>query len=113
MMSLHPIIGSVALVVLINHGIPAFAVSVAAKDNMDAPTTSITTVWCPEDYEEFYTYASVVAADATATTYKLDCARLGDTVDPSGGCSNWPSVTFTAGPSTAEIYASHGGEYYA
>jgi len=109
-MSLLPTIGSAALVLLLSQS----ATAVAAKN--DAPTTSIATVWCPEDYGSFpgfyETYASVIAVDATATTYKLDCVTQGDTNTPRGGCSGWPSVTFTAGPSTAEIYAISGGELY-
>lgn len=109
-MSLLPTIVTSALVLLLSHGIAATSVTKA-----DAPTTSIATVWCPEDYGRFpgfyKTYASVISADATATTYKLDCAIEGRFRD-LGGCSEWPSVTFTSGPSTAEIYAIKGGEFH-
>ncbi|KAM7190215.1 hypothetical protein V8F20_009837 [Naviculisporaceae sp. PSN 640] len=84
-----------------------------------------TTIWVPENYygpghRYWQTYASVIAADATATTYQLNCA-LDQSDEPESmrypiesytGCSAWESVTFTMGASTAEIVASNGGEFH-
>ena len=60
-MSLLTTIASAALV-LLSQGIPASADAVAANNN--APTTSIVTGWCPEDYNSngnYETHASVIA----------------------------------------------------
>lgn len=109
-MSLLPSTLPTAPVLLLSQGFPT-----ALATNADAPTTPIATVWCPENYGgfpgDYQTYASVIAADATATTYKLDCA-VGGKSPSLGGCGAWPWVTFTVGPSTAEIVASNGGEYH-
>ncbi|KAM7190216.1 hypothetical protein V8F20_009838 [Naviculisporaceae sp. PSN 640] len=59
------------------------------------------------------TYASMIVVDATATTYRLDCTpekgsddypvRVGEF---DSGCEDMPSLTFTVGPSTAQVTAS-------
>ncbi|KAK3314348.1 hypothetical protein B0H66DRAFT_376657 [Apodospora peruviana] len=90
----------------------ASATGIAASD--DDASTSIATIWCPEDYGMgmYNTYASVIAADATATTYSLQCVIRGSDPDPRDtGCSSWPSVTLTVGPSTVAIYASRTGSW--
>lgn len=102
-------------------------VSAAQEANDDKTSSSYvtTTIWAPEDYDgpgpgKYNTYASVIAADAIATTYQLDCVPGGlgkdesrkVPIDSFTGCSAWPSVTLTVGANTAEIVASNGGEFH-
>src|SRR5690349_6183112 len=81
----------------------------ASASALGQPTSSVVTVWCPEDFVPglngyFQTFASVIAVDSTATTYSVDCG-LGGSAVPDSGCVDWPSVTMTAGPSTLKIRA--------
>ncbi|KAK4182566.1 hypothetical protein QBC35DRAFT_457169 [Podospora australis] len=75
-------------------------------------TSTVVTVWNPEDLGGYgyQTFASVIGADATATTYSLNCGVGVDTDHqwlPNDGCGEWRHVTLTAGPSTARIRASN------
>ena len=58
-------------------------------------------------YLKFESYASIVAVDPTATTYKLDCIEAGETpnFDRRPGCDGMRSVTMTVGPSVAKFTA--------
>lgn len=81
----------------------------------DAPTTSIATIWAPLNLGSQWTlvkydsYASIVAVDATATTYKVECVQAGKkpNFDVRPGCSDWETVSMTIGPSTAAVTAIH------
>ena len=87
--------------------------SKATAATNDAPTTSIATIWAPMDLGadhhaiKFDSYASIVAVDATATTYNIDCIEAGrkPNFDIRPGCSDWETVSMTVGPSTAVFTA--------
>ncbi|KAK4223163.1 hypothetical protein QBC38DRAFT_59013 [Podospora fimiseda] len=98
------------------------AATLAAASKALAQTTSVVTHWCPEvwDYGPLvYTtngktitdelkghrtsiYASVINADATATTYSIDCVYGTWAPEPYQGCDNNPNVTYTLGPKTVD-----------